>query len=143
MVADLGWDRPVFDVVGGGGPGRGGSRGGWAREDLDHESVGRARVQLAALFDEEPGPRRLLVYLGGDCFVDLRGLRLLLDLGAQLRCRGGALVVVAPPLCLTEMLAVLDLAEALICQALEQGRAVPLVDSVRRAAWWARTSTRG
>ena len=130
MVADLRWDRPVFDVVG--VPATAGSTWVWAREDLDHESVGRARVQLAALFDEEPGPRRLLVYLGGDCFVDLRGLRLLLDLAAQLRCRGGALVVVAPPLCLTEMLAVLDLEESL-----------PMVGSVRRAAWWARTSTRG
>ena len=130
MVAAANWNWPVFDVVG--LPTTPGATWVWARDHLDHESVERARNELSGLFDEEPGPRRLLVYLGCDCFVDLGGLRLRLDLAAQLHCRGGALVVVAPPVCLTEMLAVLDLQDAL-----------PMMSSVRRAAWWARTSTRG
>jgi hypothetical protein len=126
MVAELDRQRPVFDIVG--RPTARGTTWAWAREDLDGMSVGRARGQLAALLASEPEPLRLLLYLGADRFVDLRGLRLLLDLDAQVRRRGGALAVVAPPRCLTEMTSLLALEER-----------VPMVGSVRRALWWART----
>ena len=46
---------------------------------------------------------------GTGCFVDIRGLRLLLDVAGLVRSRGGRLVVVAPPICLRRMVAVLGL----------------------------------
>jgi anti-anti-sigma factor len=128
VAAELNQAQPVFDVVG-----RRASRGttwAWAREDLDVASVGRARSELAALFDGGTGPRRLLVYLGADSFVDLRGLRLLLDLVAQVQRHGGAAAVVAPPHCLTQMVSLLALEERF-----------PMIRSVRRALWWARTGS--
>ena len=130
MVAEVNCSRPVFDVVG-----RSTSRGTtwlWAREDLDAASTGRARIQLSSLFSRGTGPQRLLVYLGTDRFVDLRGLRLLLDLAAQTRRHGGVLTVVAPPRCLTATVSMLDLEETL-----------PMVGSTRRALWWARTGVHG
>jgi hypothetical protein len=130
VVAELNQRRSVFDIVG--HPTPRGTTWAWAREDLDQASVGRARAELGALFTGQAGPRRLLVYLGTDCFVDLRGLRLLLDLAVEVRRHGGVLIVVAPPRCLTEMVTLLALEEEL-----------PTVTSVRRAGWRARTRTRG
>jgi hypothetical protein len=51
----------------------------------------------------------VLVYLGAERFIDVRGMRLLLDVAGQVRYRGGSLVVVAPPRSLQKMLHVLDL----------------------------------
>jgi anti-anti-sigma factor len=126
VIAEVGRRPPVFDVVG--RPTSQGVTWIWAQDDLDFASVGRARAQLAALFTAGACPYRLLVYLGAECFVDLRGLRLLLALAAEVQRCGGALAVVAPPHSLRKMISVLALQEEL-----------PMVDSVRQAAVWART----
>ena len=62
-----------------------------------------ARRELTALLATADGPDRVLVHLGVTCFVDLHGLRVLVDVGAQLRVRDGELVVVEPPRCLRIM----------------------------------------
>ena len=74
-----------------------------ARRDLDMAAAPAARRELTALVAPADGPDRVLVHLGVTCFVDLHGLRVLVDVGAQLRVRGGELVVVAPPRCLRIM----------------------------------------
>jgi anti-anti-sigma regulatory factor len=131
LVAELGPKPPVFDVIG--RPTARGVTWAWAREDLDRASIDRARAQLAELYTDGRGPRQLLVYLGHDCFVDLGGLRLLLDLVGQARQHHGALAVVAPPPGLTRMLSRLELDEQL-----------PVIDSAAHAASrrWTRTHMR-
>ncbi|HEX8520016.1 MAG TPA: STAS domain-containing protein [Pseudonocardia sp.] len=127
MVAELAPGRPVFDLVG-----RPTSRGvtwAWVQDDLHAGSVGRARRDLRGLFAAGTAPHRVLVYLGPERFVDLGGLRLLLEIGGEVRRRGGALAVVAPPHGLTRMAA---------CLALQEEE-LPMLDSVQEAARWART----
>src|SRR5690348_14652320 len=86
---------PVFELVG--LPTAGGVTWAWARQDLDMATVATARRELSALLEPVRGPGTVLVYLGLECFVDIRGLRLLVDTAAEVQCRGGALAVVAPP----------------------------------------------
>lgn len=128
MVAELGRGRPVFDLVGPVTPW--GPTWAWVQEDIDFDSVGRARTQLWRMFAAEGCPHRLLVHLGAERFVDLRGMRLLLDVAAELARGGGALAVVAPPRCLTRMATVFALQQEL-----------PMVETVHGAASWARTRT--
>lgn len=68
-----------------------------------------ARQELTTLVAPTDGPDRVLVHLGVKCFVDLYGLRVLVDVGAQLQVRGGELVVVGPPRCLRIMVEVTGL----------------------------------
>ena len=68
-----------------------------------------ARRELTALVAPADGPEQVLVHLGVKCFVDLHGLRVLVDVGAQLQARGGELVVVGPPPCLRIMIEVTGL----------------------------------
>ena len=91
----------------------------------------RAR-ELSALLTTTGGVGALLVYLGAECFVDLHGLRLLVEVAAQLRSRGGALAVVAPPYCLRQM----------VCLG-ELGAELPLLRTAHHAASWARTHVSG
>ena len=126
MVAELSQRRPVFEIVG--RPTSPGATWVWTQGDLTSASVGRARVDLSGLFAAGTCPRRVLLYVGVECVVDLRGLGLLLEVAAEVRNRGGALVVVAPPDCLKEVATLIASEEEL-----------PMIDSVRRAAWWART----
>ncbi len=119
----------VFDVVGRSAPG--GVGWVWARTDLDIATVATARQELSALLTTT-GSGTLLVYLGSECFVDLRGLRLLVEVAAQLRSRGGALAVVAPPHCLRQMVRLGRLEAQL-----------PLLRTVRHAVSWARTNESG
>jgi anti-anti-sigma factor len=116
---------PVFRIVG--RPTPTGPTWVWAQDDLDLATVSAARTQLAGLFAGDAAPRCVLVYLGADCFVDLRGLRLLVDTATQTRCRGGHLAVVAPPYCVQWMADRFDLGDEL-----------PLVPTAQHAAWWAR-----
>lgn len=127
------WDRPglpttgpVFELVG--RPTAGGVTWVWARQDLDLATVAAARRELSALLEPLRSPGNVLVYLGPECFVDLRGVRLLANVAAQVRSRGGALAVVAPPRCVRQMV-LLGRLEA----------ELPLVTTARRAVWWART----
>jgi anti-anti-sigma factor len=120
----------VFDQVG--RPTAGGPTWLWARADLDMATVASARRELAALVAPGRNPGNVLVYLGPERFVDLRGLRLLVQTAQRVRARGGDLAVVAPPRCLQRLVRL--------------GRVdaeLPLVATARQAAWWARTRGTG
>jgi anti-anti-sigma factor len=95
-------------------------------------TVATARRELSPLLKRTSGVDTLLVYLGSECFVDLRGLRLLVEAAAQLRSRGGALAVVAPPHCLRQMVRLSGL-----------GAELPLLRTTRHAVSWARTHGSG
>jgi len=99
----------------------------WARQDLDSLSVPAARAQLRELLGADDALRCLLVHLGVDCFVDLRGLRLLLAVGGSVRRRGADLAVVAPPPSVLRM-----------ARLLELGDELPVLATVLDAARWAR-----
>jgi anti-anti-sigma factor len=116
----------VFEVVG--RPAVSGVTWVWTRRDLDIATVTQARRELSALLEPVHGPGGVLVYLGPERFVDLRGLRLLVTTAARVRSRGGALAVVAPPRCVRRMVRLCRLDAEL-----------PLVTTARRAVWWART----
>jgi anti-anti-sigma factor len=120
----------VFEQVG--RPTAGGVTWLWARADLDMATVAAARTELSALTAPARNPGNVLVYLGPDRFVDLRGLRLLVDTAWRVRARGGGLAVVAPPRCLVRLVRLARLDAEL-----------PLVATARQAAWWARTHGKG
>lgn len=117
-------DGPVFEVVG--RPTASGVTWVWARASLDRASEARARADLGGLLGGVGVPLVVLVYLGAERFVDVRGLRLLLELAGEVRDAGGSLAVVAPPRSLRTMLRVLDLGDQLPLVATTQ-------EAVRRA----------
>ena len=130
------WDRsgptttgPVFELVG--CPTAGGVTWVWARRDLEMATVAAARREVSALLEPMRDPGKVLVYLGPERFVDLRGLRLLVGVAARVRSRGGALAVVAPPRCVRRMV-----------QLGQLDAELPLFTTARRAVWWARTRGR-
>jgi anti-anti-sigma factor len=89
---------PVFDLVG-----ESNSRGlvwAWLRCDLDVATASGARVELTGLLGGLDGPDVVVVYIGFERFVDLRGVRVLVEVAMSLRDRGGEMVLVAPPRCL-------------------------------------------
>ena len=97
------------------------------REDLDLATVDGARAGLAAVLDGTPAPGCVAVHVGVDRFVDLRGMRMLLQAVERARRRGGELVVVAPST------SVRLLAELLRCQD-----ALPMAPTAEDAVrWWA------
>jgi anti-anti-sigma factor len=98
---------PVFEFVGRSSPE--GLTWAWARQDLDLATVPAAQAELTDLLSHAANPGGVLVCLGTGRFVDIRGLRLLLDVAGLVRSRGGRLVVVAPPICLRRMVAILGL----------------------------------
>jgi anti-anti-sigma factor len=104
----------------------------WARTDLDVATVGRARTELSAVFTSRHEAGNVLVHLGRECFVDLRGLRVLVDAARRIRSLGGALAVVAPPRSLTRLM-----------QAGHVDVELPLIPTARQAAWWVRTHGTG
>jgi len=118
--------RPVFRFVG--LSAQQGLTWAFAESDLDMESAPAAGAQLAELLAGDAGPRCLLVYLGAECFVDIRGLRLLVEVTRQMRGRGGDLAVVAPPYCLRHMVSRLGF-----------GVELALLASAEHAVQWART----
>jgi hypothetical protein len=118
----------VFRIVG--RPTSHGLTWAWAQDDLDIATVPAARAELAELVAMDPAPRCLLVYLGAECFVDIRGLRMLVEVARQLCERDGKLAVVAPPHCVRVMASRLHLADEL-----------PLVASARHARSWALGTT--
>jgi anti-anti-sigma factor len=121
---------PVFELIGQSAPG--GVTWLWARKDLDMATTAAARRELSALLDPAHDAGVVLVYLGQEHFIDLRGLRLLLLTAALIRSRGGALAVVAPPHCLQRMVRLGRLDTEL-----------PLVTTARHAVWWARRHKEG
>ncbi len=130
MPAVLDIRGSVFHIVG--RPEAPGVTWAWAQSDLDMASESTARAELADLLDGDGPAGVLLVYLGEECFVDVRGLRLLLDASTRLRKRDGQLRVVAPPLSLRRMIQLLGLADELHTAPTAQG-----------AASWARAQIGG
>jgi anti-anti-sigma factor len=124
-IPSSGTRGPVFELIG--QPAPGGVTWLWTRRDLDIATTAVARQELSTLLSAARDPGIVLVYLGREHFVDLRGLRLLLLTAARVRSRGGALAVVAPPHCLLRMVRLGHLDADL-----------PLVTTARQAAWWAR-----
>ena len=118
----------VFEQAG--QPTAGGVTWLWARTDLDSATTARARRELSALVRRSPGS--VLLYLGLERFVDLRGLRLLVATARRIRLRGGDLAVVAPPRCLRRLVQ--------LCRVEAE---LPLVSTARQAARWARTRGTG
>lgn len=72
-----------------------------------------ARRELTDLLGASDGVDRVLVHLGPECFVDLYGLRVLVDVDVRLRLRGVELVVVGPPRSLRIMIDVTGLGAGL------------------------------
>jgi hypothetical protein len=104
----------------------------WARSDLDVAGVSKARIELSGLAGLLAGaPRRVLVYVGAERVVDQCGTRLLHHLAVLIRRNGGDLALVAPSPSLRRAVTELGLA-----------RELPMLESVGRAAWWARTQAR-
>ena len=132
MVASIGpmeVGSGVFDVVG--RPTYVGPVWVWAQSDLDLATEPAARTELAGLLSAATEPPVVLVYLGAECFVDVRGLRLLVGAARQARSRGGDLAVVAPPHCLRWMVDRFGLDDELF-----------LAPDARSAARWGRTAGR-
>jgi len=77
--------------------------------DLDLQSVSATRDRLMAMCTTGPVEAGLVVELGPDSFVDVRGLRMLIELSGLLQARGDALVVVSTSHSLTRAVQVLQL----------------------------------
>lgn len=122
-------ETPVLHVVG--RPTANGPTWVWVQQDLDLATVPTAHTELSALLADVTAPGSVLVYLGAECFVDVRGMRLLVDAARQARRRGGDLAVVAPPRCLRSMVIRLGVGDELF-----------LASDTREAARWARMRRR-
>jgi len=122
--------NPVFEQVG--RPTPGGTTWLWAWTDLDVTTAERARRELSTVVRPGRNPGSVLVHLGDECFVDVRGLRLLVETAERARSCGGGLAVVAPPRCLERLVQVSRL-----------GAELPLVATIRQAIWWVRTRGTG
>ncbi len=72
-------------------------------------SAGDAHDQLLALCGDDPTGCCLVVEVGPDCFVDVRGLGVLLELSQLLQQRGGRMVLVSPSRGLARILQILQL----------------------------------
>jgi anti-anti-sigma regulatory factor len=70
----------------------------WVRvlTGLDLQSAWAARDQLTAHCSAGPVGRWLVVELDPTCFIDLRGLPMLVELGRTWQQRGGSVLVVSP-----------------------------------------------
>lgn len=102
----------------------------WIQDDLDLATEPPARAELVALLAHDTAPRTVLVHLGEERFVDVRGLRLLVDAARRARSRGGDLAVVAPPHCLRRLVTLLGLGDELF-----------LAPGAPQALRWARSRT--
>ncbi len=118
---------PVFEAVGRAH----GVTWAWAGRDLDMASAAAARGELAGRVSAADGRRSVLVHLGTGCFVDLYGLRVLVDAAARLGDRDGALLVVSPPRCLRVLVGTTGL-----------GTTLRFAPNAAHAARWAHGRTR-
>jgi len=98
-------ERAVFELVGA----RCAPDLTWLRAgaDLDLATVDTGRRELGAQCAEPI--RWLLVKIGADCFVDLRGVRMLRDATRTLRGRGATLLIISDSPLLRRVLHNLDL----------------------------------
>ena len=82
--------------------------------DLDLLTAADARDQLGSICSNG-SLGGLVVEIGPECFVDVRGLRVLLESNAQLRARGGVLALASTSRALTRLVRVLELDGELPC----------------------------
>ncbi len=101
----------VFEFVGRAVPGA--TSWVWLRADLDLVAVPQARAELAFFLADGAASGRILLHLGAAVFVDLHGLRLLIEVTAQVRTGGGELHLIDPPRCVRLMVGLLHLDEVL------------------------------
>ena len=82
----------------------------WVRAvaDLDLLSASDGYAQLLTIWRGGPLDRRLVVELDTGCFVDVRGLRMLLEISRVVRSQGGAMVLLASSRTVGRVLAILD-----------------------------------
>jgi anti-anti-sigma regulatory factor len=125
----------VFEFVG--RTVRGATSWVWLRADLDMATVPGARAELDTFLAHGEAAQaqafgRMLIHLGVEVFVDLHGLRLLIDVTAQVRTGGGELHLIDPPRCVRLMVRVLHLDDVL-----------SLLDHAQLPPAWVRDSGRG
>ena len=82
----------------------------WVRAvaDLDRLSASDGYAQLLTIWRNGPLHRRLVVELDSGCFIDVRGLRMLLEISRVVRDQGGTLVLVSSSRTVARVLAILD-----------------------------------
>jgi anti-anti-sigma factor len=100
-------DRDVFEIV----DDPAGQGATWVRAsvDLDLLSAADAQEQLNSICTKDTANGYLVVEVLAECFVDIRGLRVLLEHSRLLQERGGALVLVSMSRELARLLQVLEL----------------------------------
>jgi anti-anti-sigma factor len=82
----------------------------WVRAvaDLDLLSASDGYAQLLTIWRNGPLDRRLVVELEAGCFVDVRGLRMLLEISRVVRNQGGSMVLLSSSRTVARVLAILD-----------------------------------
>jgi anti-anti-sigma factor len=82
----------------------------WVRAvaDLDLLSASDGYAQLLTIWRNGPLDRRLVVELDTGRFVDVRGLRMLLEISRVVRDQGGAMVLLSSSRTVARVLAILD-----------------------------------
>lgn len=86
--------------------------------DLDRLSASNGYAQLLASWRNGPLHRRLVVELGSGCFIDVRGLRMLLEVSRVVRDEGGTLVLVSSSRTVARVLDILDMdGELSLCRS--------------------------
>jgi anti-anti-sigma factor len=82
----------------------------WVRAvaDLDLLSASDGYAQLLTIWRNGPLDRRLVVELDSGCFVDVRGLRMLLEIRRGVRQQGGVLVLLSSSWTVARVLSILD-----------------------------------
>lgn len=82
----------------------------WVRAvaDLDRLSASDGYAQLLAVWRDGPPDRRLVVEFDPGCFIDVGGLRMLLETSRMVRDQGGTLVLVSSSRTVARVLAILD-----------------------------------
>jgi anti-anti-sigma factor len=83
----------------------------WIRAvaDLDRLSATAGYAQLLTIWRSGPPNGRLVVEFDSGCFIDVQGLRMLLEISRVVRSQGGAVVLVSSSRTVARVLAILDL----------------------------------
>lgn len=81
--------------------------------ELDLATAGQLRRCLAAVVQEDPAPRRLVLDLSDLTFVDASGISALLTVQRSLDARGGRLLLRSPSRLVRRVVRVLDLEQLL------------------------------
>jgi anti-anti-sigma regulatory factor len=101
---------------------------------LDAYSEAAARSELLSLCGPEGSARSILLHLGPQVFVGLRGLDVLLQAAAWARKGGRALLIIEPPECLTRLLDLLGMNDRL-CLVSSTGQAARVLGINKPHGW--------